>query len=187
MIVPTLLCFSLFLPGYADVVNADVKVPSEHTLYGKRYDAEWQVFHMSWPRQRTPVSGAMISAENDEYNIYFQEALDAFQHVYNVDRAKCARRIRKRRRLVTRMHRILGKNTKSEFHDYETWADFSTELEQPDFSVLNADMKRKLTKGWSPIDQSLLPSIYFFGYEGSLTEPPFDPKPDFHCKFHVIS
>ena len=57
--------------------------------------------------------------------------------------------------------------------DYESWADFSTEFDRPDFEEYSARMERKLNFGsWDPHHEKLIPTIHFYRYDGSLTEPP---------------
>ena len=150
--------------GYADAMHVDFKTPSEHLIYGERFDGEMQIFHLHPGRRRTPAVSVMIRAATNAYNFQFQAILDEFQDVYDNDAAQCARKTRRERRLVSIMHRLLGKYVESEV-DYETWGDFSTRLDDPN--------KRKMqSRFWHPHHKDLVPSIYFFGYDGSLTEPP---------------
>jgi hypothetical protein len=93
--------------------------------------------------------------------------------VYENDRAQCARKIRRERRLVSDFHDILGSEVTSEFDDYTTWGEFSTEMDRPDYEEHSREMERKLEVIiWDPHHDMLVPSIHFYRYEGSLTEPP---------------
>ncbi|CAB9517751.1 anhydrase 1 [Seminavis robusta] len=163
--------------GYADLMHIDFKVPSEHMINGTRYDAEMQLVHMHPSRRRTPTVSVMIQATPKGYNYYLQAALDAFEYVYNVHRAQCAAKRRKERQLMTDIHQLLGENASrsgdAHAKDFNTWAHFSTDLDDPDFERNRKLQERLLQNGvWDPHHIQLVPSIYFYGYEGSLTEPP---------------
>jgi carbonic anhydrase len=164
--------------GYSDLLHIDFKVPSEHMIRGQRYDAEMQVVHLHPSRRRTPTQSVVIQATPTGYNYYLQPVLDAFEYVTSVDRAQCAQKRRKERKLITRIHRILGTNSTGGSHnlhttDYNTWADYSTDLDDPEFERNRRLQQRSLQSGvWNPYDKNLIPSFYFYGYEGSLTEPP---------------
>ena len=57
---------------------------------------------------------------------------------------------------------------------YETWADYSIESDAPNFQQQMQDLEeRSLQSGiWNPYHPMVKPSVYFYRYEGSLTEPP---------------
>jgi carbonic anhydrase len=159
--------------GFADAMHVDFKVPAEHLLNGKRYDAEMQIYHLHQDRRRMPTQVALISATDDGYNSYFDAALKAFEYVYENNRAQCARKIRRERRLVSDFHEILGSEVTSEFDDYATWGEYSTEMDRPDYEEHSSETERKLeVMIWDPHHAMLVPSIHFYRYEGSLTEPP---------------
>jgi carbonic anhydrase len=163
--------------GQADMMHIDFKVPSEHMIEGQRFDAEMQLFHLHPGRRRTPTLSVVMQATPGGYNYYLQAALDAFEYVYNVHRAQCSKKRRKERQLVTDMHKILGNKstTNNDLHgiDYNTWAEYSTDLDDPEFERNRILQERMLQYGvWDPHHIALVPSIYFYGYEGSLTEPP---------------
>lgn len=79
-------------------------------------------------------------------------------------------------RLVSDFHNILGDKIESEFDDYTTWAEFSTEMDRPDYKEHSKQMERKLQYPqvgiWDPHHPLLVPTIWFYRYDGSLTEPP---------------
>lgn len=159
--------------GFADAMHVDFKVPAEHLLNGRRYDAEMQIYHLHAGRRRMPTQAVLISATDDGYNYYFDEVLKAFEYVYENNRAQCARKIRRERRLVSDVHDILGGEFTSEFDDYTTWADYSTEMDRPDYDEHASEMERRLQVViWDPHHNMLIPTIHFYRYEGSLTEPP---------------
>lgn len=152
--------------GYSDIMHVDWKVPSEHTIYGERFDGEMQIFHIHPIRRLTPAVSVMMQASSSAYNFQLQAILDEFQAIYDDHGALCAQKTRRERRLVSMMHRILGRpGVERNFHDYETWADFSTTRDNPNARKLQSSI-------WHPYHAELVPSIYFFGYNGSITEPP---------------
>jgi hypothetical protein len=155
--------------GYSDAMHVDFKVPAEHKILGESFDAEMQIFHLHPTRRRAPTVSVLIKATQQGWNPVLQRALDRFQFVFDTHRAQCANKQRRERKLVSDIHKILGQGVESKYDDYDTWADFSTHLDDPTYE----ETARKLQTGiWSPHDPWLVPSIYFFGYEGSLTEPP---------------
>jgi carbonic anhydrase len=153
--------------GYSDAMHVDFKVPSEHTIYGERFDGEMQIFHLHPGRKRTPAVSQVMRAADDpySYNFMLQMVLDEFQAVYDDHQALCAQKIRRERRLVSMMHWLLGENVQSKFVDYTSWADFSTTRDDPNARELQS-------RFWYPHHEELVPSLYFYGYNGSLTEPP---------------
>lgn len=141
---------------FADVTHVDFKVPSEHTIDGERFDAEMQIYHIHKPRRRVAAQSVVIRARKNGYNYYLQEALDAFQREFDKNFHRCRRR-------------LLDRNlTEAPFSDYQNWAKFYT------FGGYQEPWKRGNFQGgpWDPHHPQLIPTIHFFRYDGSLTEPP---------------
>lgn len=155
--------------GYVDIVHVDFKIPSEHTVYGERFDAEMQVFHLHPGRRRTPAVASLMKASVNGYNTALQLILDQFQIVYNANQARCARRIQRERRDLTEAHKVLGQNVTTDNIDYDSWADFSTAFDAPNEEMTDRRLLREI---FTPYHPKLITSIHFFGYEGSITEPP---------------
>jgi carbonic anhydrase len=158
--------------GFADALHIDIKVPGEHRLSTERFDAEMQIFHIHPGRRRLPTLAVLIRAEEAGYNYYFQEALMAFQHEYDMNTAQCAIRQRRERQLISKMHGILGGGLRNDLIDFDAWAEFSTDFDRPDFEEHSEKMNRQLQSSWDPHHPMLVPSIHFYRYDGSLTEPP---------------
>eukprot|EP00934_Nitzschia_sp_Nitz4_P008434 Nitzschia sp. Nitz4//scaffold413_size9536//7739//9268//NITZ4_009097-RA/size9536-processed-gene-0.4-mRNA-1//1//CDS//3329551343//8424//frame0 len=161
--------------GFADALHVDFKVPSEHYIYGQAFDAEMQIYHLHPSRARLPVVSVLIRAVEGRHNAYLQQAIDAFQDQYDIDAAACASRLRKQRRAMTHLHTSLMGDAMVDptMTDFTSWADYSTLQEAPDFESRQTKHRRSLGDGiWSPYHEDLISTYYFYGYDGSLTEPP---------------
>ena len=85
------------------VVHIDIKVPSEHTMNGKRYAAEYQVFliqNKDSQRGAPAVSVLFDLHPDDRRNQALQDALDRFQNVWDGDYDECNQRRLKGRELT---------------------------------------------------------------------------------------
>lgn len=155
--------------NFADVVHIDIKIPGEHRIWGEVFDGEMQIFSIHPPRRRLPTHSVLIRAQVDGYNEYFQEAILAFQNEYDRNRAKCGHRDRQTRQLVASIDRLLGGGRRNEHVDLDTWAEISTYFDDPD---KDRELSVADVRSWDPRHPSLIPSIHFYRYDGSLTEPP---------------
>lgn len=159
--------------GFADATHVDFKVPSEHTINGVRYDAEMQIYHIHPQRKRMPTQATVIQATPDGYNWYFEGALKSFEYVYRRDLALCSASNRRDRKLLAEAHENLAKSGMNSTVNYSTLADYSTDMDAPDYNEYAQSMERLLQGGrWDPHHEMLVPSIWFYRYEGSITEPP---------------
>jgi carbonic anhydrase len=150
--------------GFSDVMHIDIKVPSEHMINGVQYDAEMQIFHYHPARKRFPVQSVLIRAIDDDktigvnntsFNAYFQALVNQFQYVYNINAFRCGiiRNNKRRRRLSS----------------FENRAIFSSRF---DNSGRKLQDTITLPSIWDPYHPTLVPTIWFYRYDGSLTEPP---------------
>jgi carbonic anhydrase len=158
--------------GFSDILHVDFKIPSEHTVWGKRYDAEMQIYALHPGRKRMPVIVSLIDATKNGYNYYFEEALKHFEYQYKVDKSLCEAKKKGQRQL----HNALDFNVNSTV-DYVSWGNYSTEFESPGNGAHADEMERELQQQqsqgiWDPNHEMLVPSIHFWRYDGSLTEPP---------------
>lgn len=155
--------------GFADVMHIDIKVPSEHRMNSKTYEAEMQIFHLHPGRRRMPTQSVLIEARSDGYNAYFQTAIDAFYFEYQRNRDFCTLRNLRHRRVLSYVDGILGNGTSLQPDDFE----LSTDLDRPDYNEHAEKMERLLqSRSWDPHHPALIPTIHFYRYDGSLTEPP---------------
>lgn len=127
-------------PGFADVTHVDFKVPSEHTIWGKRYDAEMQIYHIYESNKRVATQAVVIEAVEGGHNYYFQEALNAFQRQYNENRASCDQRRHVQQQFPTTNHH----------------------------NETEGDARSLQTVGvWDPHHVMLIPTIWFWRYDGT--------------------
>ena len=117
--------------------------------------------------------------------------IDAFQHEFDLHRAQCADSVRRGRKLVSDFHSnviadqqsLVSENVENKIEHgfseesatdyYETWGEYSTLLDNPEF-IAAGERHRELTQSgvWHPHHEMLIPTYWFYGYDGSLTEPP---------------
>lgn len=76
--------------GYIEVNHVDVKIPSEHTICGKRFPAEISIWSLHPGRRLFIVTGVLVDFhESDESNSHLQRAIDEWQRVYDDNRGRC--------------------------------------------------------------------------------------------------
>lgn len=142
--------------SYSDLLNYDIKIPGEHTLEGERFDAEVQMLHLhpdlTSPNQVTSIA-VMIRATKDGFNRDFQSIIDEFQDVYDAHKRACERKQE-------------GSRSSSRVEEGEN---------DPSSETTEARKRRGLQQRrdrFDPYTRALMPNIYFYRYNGSLTEPP---------------
>jgi hypothetical protein len=128
-----------------------------------------QIFNLHVDRRRTPVQGALIQATQDGFNYYFEEALKAFEGQYNYDYQMCQNK--RRREAAARQRRRLGPEKLAVGLDGA--ATDASAVSETNEAPEEREADRDLQIGvWDPSHPMLVPSIYFWRYDGSLTEPP---------------
>ncbi|KAL7536135.1 hypothetical protein ACHAWF_005370 [Thalassiosira exigua] len=146
------------LPGtvYSDLLTYDIKVPGEHTLEGRSFDAEIQMLH-SHPTANRPSSiGILVEASEVGYNDEFQAILDEFQRVYGEHMDEC--------------HQRLSRTSEQFWKDLGLAIDYS--LVKPKNVEEVEGQSRNATRRFNPYHDALMPTIFFYRYWGSITEPP---------------
>ncbi|GKY95275.1 hypothetical protein MPSEU_000489500 [Mayamaea pseudoterrestris] len=148
--------------GFADVLHVDFKVPSEHMLNGERFDGEMQIVHLNPQVQRLAIQVALIKATNSGFNYYFEQALQAFEEQYQADQAECLQGLQRERNLNSHGNY----NLTDEY--YMNASNYTTDEQKSGRRMQNSPS----IGVWDPHHEMLVPSIYFWRYDGSLTEPP---------------
>ena len=76
--------------GFIEVNHIDVKIPSEHTVCGKEYAAELQIFMLHPIRRQTIVMSILMELDpSDKDNAHFQKAIREWQKVSDANHDKC--------------------------------------------------------------------------------------------------
>ena len=154
-------CFPFLSPysgfgEFVDALHADIKIPSEHWVRGKQYVAEYQLYHLHLGRDRAPVISVMVDLHPDgEPNFHLQRAIDEWQKVFDADKVACQE---ERRRAARRLGGF-----------FEAYPFRNTSASEESRRKTQETTERKI---WDPYHPEILPSIHFYGYSGSLTEPP---------------
>ena len=86
--------------GYISAVHIDVKSPSEHTICGKRYAGEYQIYFYHPNRKQPIVQSVLIEIEpNERHHKHFQKVLNEWQALYDERAMECMDQDREERKL----------------------------------------------------------------------------------------
>ena len=129
-----------------DLLNIDIKFPSEHTLCGHVYDGEMQYFFFH-PVRKSLIGIAWLfkADEVNATNDHMQILIDAFQQIYDSNQNACN-------------HDQTGHNSTETLHSESHGSFFERSLRK--------------AKSWDPFHNDIQKTVHFWGYTGSLTEPP---------------
>jgi len=164
------------------VTHAELVMPSAHTINGKRFAAEWQIWLMTDRGRGTPAISMLVDIDeaNGRDNWYFQQAINAWQDKFDENQEQCRRKMRGLR----------TNSGKGEGEEVQTTrvllAPDAPEGEEDlfDYEFMNAMLgsddqsgaRRKLqSRAWNPFHPNMMSSIWFWGYEGSTLTPPCYP------------
>jgi carbonic anhydrase len=167
--------YSSTASSYSDLMNYDIKIPGEHTLEGESFDAEIQMLHVhpgSVPRMGS--IGIPVRAVGDEgYNSEFQNVVNQFQLLYDSHVATCGRRQLRQQQKQQKADAATAK--KSMLRKLVEWLVPSPaevaeldEEEEDDARELQTSRPNK----FDPYQEALMPTMWFYRYDGSITEPP---------------
>jgi carbonic anhydrase len=166
--------YSSTTSSYSDLMNYDIKIPGEHTLEGQSFDAEIQMLHVhpgSVPRMGS--IGIPVRALGDEgYNMEFQTVINQFQLLYDSHVATCGRR-------QLRQHRQQQRDAtkKSLLRQLVEWlvptlAEVDDHDDNDNARNLQSVPVVQHPNKFDPYQEALMPTMWFYRYDGSITEPP---------------
>ena len=137
-----------------DLLNIDIKFPSEHTVCGRRFDGEMQ-YYFFHPVKLSLLAVAWLFEAKVEnpVNLHMQRLIDEFQEIYDVNEEICTPK--------SWLEVINGSSG--------TIATNRTVLDEhrPQRRMIPV-----LEMPWNPFHRDIQKTIHFWGYIGSLTEPP---------------
>jgi len=171
-----------------DVRHIDMKFPSEHRLMGKQYPGEYQVYILAESgRGAAAISILMDYHPKNRSNM--QLAIDEFQRVYDAYLEACKRKRRRRGQVLFEKSLLDAIFEENEY--FQKWVGedknvtaskgFDAQVHTIDVRNLQDEGKEDkvplTTPGkWDPFSaRYIMRSIWFYGYRGSLTEPPCTP------------
>ena len=155
------------------VIHIDIKIPSEHYMEGKQYAAEYQINliqNREEKRRGAPVVSVLFDIDPEEKdNFQLGLLIDEFQKVFDKDEAECENYVRLQRHLEA----TFAGRTGSADSPQSTWLD-EPEEEEAKFRAKLSHLRRRAQfhRKWNPFNPEIMTSPWFYGYEGSLTEPP---------------
>ena len=163
---------------YSDMHHFDIKVPGEHTLEGEVFDAEIQIFHVHLDDGRFSSIGIPIRATNNgTFNQEFQFILDEFQAVYDFDAEVCQNVTAE---LASNLRGTAAPSSSGSVNNSTTWISGSDidNLFAEDNNQGNR-RRRKMTfidevhkYKFNPYSDAFMTTMFFYRYDGSITEPP---------------
>ena len=161
--------------------HVDVKIPSEHTICGERYVGELTIWHLhpdpdhfQRPGQDVIVISVLIDIHpQGRPNLHFQKAINKWKEVFEENDQACQNR--RRLQEMYPMNDMVDISTNPVMQNI---ADIIDDIENDEeFMEVERQKRRRndengKNKGWSPYDDEIINSLYFYAYHGSLTEPP---------------
>ncbi|KAL7538264.1 hypothetical protein ACHAXR_008847 [Thalassiosira sp. AJA248-18] len=141
-----------------DLLNIDIKFPAEHTICGRRYVGEMQYYFFHPVKMSLLVVAWLFEAKVDNpVNEHMQLLIDEYQEMYDINEDNCAQR-----------------GLEADTSSLNNASTHTLVLEE------DSPFKRKLAKNndkkgggiWDPFHSDIQKTIHFWGYTGSLTEPP---------------
>lgn len=147
--------YASFGSAYSDMHHMDIKIPGEHTLEGVRFDAEIQMFHTHHTIDRISSIAVPVRGVPGVYNEEFQWILNEFQNVYDRHQGECDASRRNLRQQKEPMQQ-------------QSQTESATDSRELQFNK-PPDIHRQK---FNPYADALMPGMFFYRYDGSITEPP---------------
>jgi len=150
-----------------DLLNIDIKIPSEHTVCGVKYDGEMQYYFFHPVKKSLLVVAWLFEAKaGNPVNDHMQYLIDTFQKEYDENEEFCIQKSLQESSVgtmtLTRTRDITNAPTTDSLSE-----------EDPSERKLAKNGQRKGGGGiWDPFHSDIQKTIHFWGYRGSLTEPP---------------
>jgi carbonic anhydrase len=127
-----------------DLLNIDIKFPSEHTVCGRRFNGEMQYYFFHPVKLSLIVVAWLFEVNiNNPTNVHMQRLIDEFQETYDINEEIC-----------------LQKNA------------YEGVMSAIRHTLLDGHRGLSLESIWNPFHRDIQKTIHFWGYTGSLTEPP---------------
>ena len=146
--------YTSILTPWSDLLHLDIKIPGEHSLEGETFDAEIQMLHTHvGDVGRVSSIGIPIraSSEKNSHNEEFQLLIDQFQLRYDQDQVAC------------QQHQAQANNNLRQE---------SPPIDQTILHSLKERQSKFQTTRFDPYSEAFMRDIFFYRYDGSLTEPP---------------
>lgn len=98
--------------------------------------------------------------------------INEFEELFEKDKQECEASTRRERKLDAEMFNLLANEEQKKA--INTWLDEPEEEEmrfQSNLRAARRQAQETVYRKWDPWHESIVKSVWFYGYEGSLTEP----------------
>jgi len=101
--------FPLNWNGYISAVHIDIKIPSEHTICGRRFAGEYQIYFYH-PGRRQPIVQSILMEihPKNRPHLHFQKALNEWQALFDLKQMECQNLQRNLTRMEARFARRMN-------------------------------------------------------------------------------
>eukprot|EP00560_Eucampia_antarctica_P004756 CAMPEP_0197840358 /NCGR_PEP_ID=MMETSP1437-20131217/45560_1 /TAXON_ID=49252 ORGANISM="Eucampia antarctica, Strain CCMP1452" /NCGR_SAMPLE_ID=MMETSP1437 /ASSEMBLY_ACC=CAM_ASM_001096 /LENGTH=716 /DNA_ID=CAMNT_0043449961 /DNA_START=30 /DNA_END=2180 /DNA_ORIENTATION=- len=169
--LPPLADFPHHWNGYTQINHIDFKFPSEHTICGKRYDAEITYWFV-WANRKAAINMA-IMVEYGNHNHELEKVILKFEETNRNARKKCTGRVRDLKEQTN-----FTEASESEF-EYTSSNEYSSLNEEASMNTSSwqsnepLNSQRQLSNDhFNPFSKEIIKTVHFYGYWGTTTEPP---------------
>ena len=159
------------------VTHVDIKFPSEHYMDGKQYPMEYQINLIQnrlEKKRGAPIVSVLFDLHfKDKDNNHIETLIEQFEKVSQMDMEECEASQRRRRKLDAEIFNLFA--NEEDKNKFNTWLDEPKEEEirfQSNLRAARRQAQENKYRKWDPWHESIVKSVWFYGYEGSLTEPP---------------
>jgi len=122
--------------GYISTVHIDIKIPSEHTVCGKRFAGEYQIyFYHPGRKQPIVISVLMEIHPNERPHLHFQKVLNEWQVLFDERKMICLDKIRKEKEAEDIFQRRMEYFLKTGMDSHEVSSSSSSSLSNEENDV----------------------------------------------------